>query len=185
MLGYFLKLKNLLPYSCYKSFYDIPLENYYKNGKRILIMDLDNTLIPYDLEVADEQIRARLHELESLGFKIFICSNNHPDRVQKFCEEFSYPYMGHSVKPFPKCFKWVLKETNAKISEILCIGDQLITDVYGSTRLGIDTILVKPIKKKSEKWYTRLNRHNEQIVLKRMKKRYPSIYKEIMENHED
>ena len=48
----------------------------------------------------------------------------------------------------------------------------------------IDVILVKPIKKKSEKWYTKINRKFEQRVIKVMKKKNPIMYKEIVEKHE-
>lgn len=187
MLGYFLKLRNLLPYSCYKTFDEIPFEGFYKlNGFKVLIIDLDNTLIPYDLAVADEHVINQMYRLRDIGYKIYIASNNHKDRVAKFCKDFSFiKYMANACKPFKKCFKWVLKDSGCTKNEILCIGDQLITDVLGSTSMGIKTILVKPLKKKSEKWYTKINRHNEHIVLRRMKKKYPSIHKEIMVNHED
>ena len=192
MLGYFLKVKNLLPYSCYKSFYDIPFDAFYeKLNKRALIIDLDNTLIPYDMPVANNELADTFKKLIDKGYKIYIASNNHTTRVKIFVEDLNkrfginLKYMANSCKPFPKCFKWVLKDTSFSKKELLCIGDQLITDVLGSTKMGIDTILVKPIKKKTEKWYTKINRHNEKIVLKKMHKKYPSIYKEIMTNHED
>lgn len=185
MLGYFLKLKNLIPYSCYETVFDIPFDLFYKNGKRVVLLDIDNTLIPYDMDKADEKTANLLKKLGEMGFIVYFASNNHKPRVANFASDFDYKYMANALKPFPKVFKWILKDSKVTKKEVLVVGDQLITDCLGSTRLGLDTILVRPLKKKSEKWYTRLNRHNEQIVLKRMKKKYPSVYREIMTNHED
>jgi predicted HAD superfamily phosphohydrolase YqeG len=47
------------------------------------------------------------------------------------------------------------------VKSVLCVGDQLFTDIYGGNLAGIHTILVNPI-----------NRHEEiQIVLKRILER--------------
>jgi predicted HAD superfamily phosphohydrolase YqeG len=64
-------------------------------------------------------------------------------------------------------------------NEIIAVGDQLMTDVLGGNRFGIDVILVKPLKKKSEKWYTKLNRFNERQVLNSLKRHYPEVYQKI------
>ena len=63
--------------------------------------------------------------------------------------------------------------------EIIAVGDQLMTDVLGGNRFGIDVILVRPVKKKSEIWYTKLNRLNERQVLNGLKRRYPDVYQKI------
>lgn len=194
MLGYFINLKNVLPFSCYNTFDDIPLSNYYRSGKKVLIIDLDNTLVPYDEEVPNDNIKNKLKELIEIGFIIYIASNNHPKRVKIFCDELdkeniNIKWMAHSFKPFKRCYKWALTDVKKEIPEItpkqiLSIGDQLITDCLGSNKSNIDCILVRPIKKKTEKWYTKLNRMNERILLKRMRNKYPSIYKEIIDNHD-
>ena len=189
MLGVFIRLKNILPYSCYNTFFDIPLDKYYQTGKKVLIIDLDNTLVSYDEKIPNALIINKIKELIGLGFMIYLASNNHPKRVKIFCDELNnnginIKWMAHSCKPFKRCYKWVLKDSKREAKEVISIGDQLITDCLGSNKTNIDCILVRPLKKKSEKWYTKLNRWNEQIILKRMEKKYPSIYKEIIDNHE-
>ena len=51
-------------------------------------------------------------------------------------------------------------------------------------KYSIDCVLVKPLKKSNEKWYTKLNRKMEKHVLKRIKKYDENIYKEIEAKHE-
>ena len=60
------------------------------------------------------------------------------------------------------------------------IGDQLMTDILGSNRMGLDGILVKAIKRKTEKWYTKLNRRRENNVMKKIKKLYLDKYNKIV-----
>ena len=68
--------------------------------------------------------------------------------------------------------------------KVITLGDQLMTDIFGSSRMKLDSILVHPIKKKSEHWYTRLNRRMEKFVVSRIKKKYPMVFKELEEKHE-
>ena len=55
-----------------------------------------------------------------------------------------------------------------------------MTDILGSNRVGLDGILVKAIKRKTEKWYTKLNRKREENVLRRIGKYNLKKYDEIM-----
>ena len=48
--------------------------------------------------------------------------------------------------------------------EILMIGDQLFTDIWGGNRFNINTLLVKRINKK-EIWISRIKRPIERIIL--------------------
>ena len=50
------------------------------------------------------------------------------------------------------------------------IGDQIPTDIYGGNRMGIFTILVKPISNK-ETLPTRIDRIFENIIIKKLEKR--------------
>ena len=88
-------------------------------------------------------------------------------------------------KPLKCGLRKALKYLDVKNkNEVISVGDQLMTDVLGSKRSNIDCILVKPLKKSNEKWYTKLNRKNEKHVLKRIKKFNEQIYREIEEKHE-
>jgi len=46
------------------------------------------------------------------------------------------------------------------------IGDQFMTDVLGGKRRGYRVIVVDAILRKTEKWFTRINRKLEERVLK-------------------
>ena len=187
-------LKKFIPTIIEKSLYDIDFNALYNKGKRFILSDLDNTLIPYDLEFADDILKARIKEIEDLGFVLIIVSNNKKARVQKFSHDLGLKCFHSALKPLNsglgKALKYIrktyLKDKSIKeIKEsVITIGDQLMTDILASNLIKLDSILVRPIKKKSEKWYTKLNRIYERFVIKRIKKKAYNVYEEILAKHE-
>lgn len=185
MLDYFFNIKKFIPTIIVKTIYDIDFTTLYAQGKRFILFDLDNTLIPYDEDFADEKLKELITELKNIGFTIMVVSNNHNKRVSDFCNDVNIKCITMAAKPLKKGFKKALRELNVKNKkEVITVGDQLMTDVLGSNRCKIDSILVHPIKKGIEKWYTKNNRKMEKSVLKRLKKYDINIYKQIEENHE-
>jgi predicted HAD superfamily phosphohydrolase YqeG len=51
-----------------------------------------------------------------------------------------------------------------------------MTDVLGGKRMGFYVIVVDAIKRKSEKWYTKYNRHLEKKILKRLRRNDQEFY---------
>ncbi len=181
-----MNINKFIPLICEKTIFDIDYIKLYESGKRYILTDLDNTIIPYDISMPDEKIKSFFEELKKIGFKIIIISNNKEYRIKPFSEAVDVDYVCSAKKPLKCGLKKAYKKLGNKVDkqEIVAIGDQIITDVYGARRFKIDVILVHPIKKKSEKWYTKFNRKLENKVIKIIKKKNPEMYKEIMEKHE-
>ena len=185
MLDYLFKIKKFIPTIIVKTIYDVDFTTLYANGKRFILFDLDNTLISYDVDFADEKLKSLITELKNMGYTLMVVSNNHNKRVSDFCNDVDIECITMAAKPLKKGFKKALKLLNIKNKkEVITIGDQMMTDILGSNRCGIDSILVHPIKKGTEKWYTKNNRKMEKSVFKRIKKYDINIYKQIEENHE-
>lgn len=185
MLDNLFKITKFIPYIIEETVYDIDFNKLYEQGKRFILFDLDNTLLPYDVPLAHEKLRNLLNSLRIMGFKIMIVSNNSSERVNKFCEDVNMICITRAKKPFKNGFKKAMKLLGCfNKKQVVSVGDQVMTDVLGSNRTKIDCILVKPLKKSNEKWYTKLNRKMEKHVLKRIKKYDESIYKELEEKHE-
>ena len=140
-----------------------------KNNIKGLIIDVDNTLIDYNKNLipgANEWCE----ELKSDGIKCMILSNtNKKDKVEKVAETLDVPYIMFAKKPFKSGFIKAKKKLNLESSEIAVVGDQIFTDVYGANRVGMYTILVKPIHPKEEIQIV-LKRYLEKIVLSTYKK---------------
>ena len=85
----------------------------------------------------------------------------------------------HVRKPFTFKIKKYLKESNYNVENILFVGDQIVTDIKFSRKLGIYAILVDPINRSTERWYTKINRFFENIRLNQIKKELPSEFIEL------
>ena len=100
---------------------------------------------------------------------ITLVSNNTEDRVLKFNEKLKVLALHKAQKPLTKSFKKALEMMNYKKEEVIIVGDQIFTDVYGGNCIGIKTYLVVPISDKDE-WQTKIKRGLERQVIKSYKK---------------
>lgn len=178
MIHKLLKTKKFIPSEFHKTFFDIDFDTLYQQGIRLILTDLDNTLISYDETLPTKEIDDLFDTLQNKGFEIIIVSNNIQPRVDVFCKGLDIKGFANMRKPLIFKFKKIIKQTlrSYQNNEIVIIGDQLMTDIYAANRLKIRSILVNPLKKKTEKWYTKLNRTIEYKKLDDIKNKYPEAY---------
>jgi len=180
MLELFIKKKYFYPNAYKKTIYDIDFNQLKSEGIQHILIDLDNTLIPYDQDLPSQKIKDMLKYIESLQLNVVIISNNKQKRVQTFCEEMDCRFIFSAKKPLKFGFKKALKSLgNPKPASVALIGDQFMTDVFGGNRMGFYTIVVDAIKRRTEKWYTKLNRRLERKMLNRLKKTDPNYYEHL------
>ncbi len=174
-----------IPNYVYKTIYDIDFDTLYANGKKIILSDLDNTIAGYDELEASKKCIEWNKILKEQGFKIYLVSNNNDTRIKKFSIKFYIDgYLSKARKPFTKRLEKFLKENNINKEEVISIGDQIVTDIVGFNSLGVDTILVKTINQKKQKWYTKINRSREKRILRKIKKVDCVKYNQIKELYE-
>lgn len=147
----------LFPTEYYDSTYSIDFEQYYKQGYRGIIFDIDNTLVPHNA-MHDDRSRKLFRQLKEIGFKVCFVSNNKEKRVKDFNEEVGGFYVFKAGKPKKDGYYQAMRKMKTKRSTTLFVGDQLFTDIWGANNARIHSILVKQIDKKEE----------IQIVLKRI-----------------
>lgn len=127
--------------------YDISGQALARRGIRLLLADLDNTLVPYGVPLPDDKLVNWRDELHACGVTLFILSNNrHGDRPRVFAQGLEVPYIGHAGKPKTHSFYKAMEEMRVTKEQTAIIGDQVFTDVLGGSRAGVTTILVKPIR---------------------------------------
>ena len=116
-------------------------------GIRLLLADLDNTLVPYGVPEPDDRVRAWRAALEERGITLFILSNNrHPQRPERFCRALGAPFIGHAGKPNPPGFRRAMAQMGRTPGETAIVGDQIFTDILGGRLAGVTTLLVEPIR---------------------------------------
>lgn len=152
-----------------QSIYTINYKKLHKNGIKCLLFDLDNTIAPYNTLEPDQKVKELFARLEN-DFKIIIISNNNKNRLRPFKEKLNVDTAYSSKKPFKSKYKKILELYKFKVSEVACIGDQLLTDILGANRMGFTSILVNRIAK-YETIFTRINRFFESFILKSLEQK--------------
>ena len=135
-------------------------------GVRGVILDVDNTLEPYENPVPGDDVLRWFDDLEAIGIKMAIVSNNNRERVERFNEKLGFPAYYKAGKPFKKNVLRAMKDMGTDKKNTILIGDQIFTDVWAAHNAGIRAILVSPIKDKRD-LITRFKRLLERPVLKK------------------
>ncbi|WP_010270492.1 YqeG family HAD IIIA-type phosphatase [Paenibacillus senegalensis] len=157
-------INKLIPDLQVDTIYDIVLADLWKEGIRGIITDLDNTLVGAKVPLATPELIQWLKHLQSLGFKVVIVSNNNESRVGNFARPLNIPFIHRARKPANQAFHRAMSIMELKTEHVAVIGDQMLTDVLGGNRMGLFTILVKPISLMDEGFFTRINRKVEKAA---------------------
>lgn len=140
-------------------------------GIRALLIDIDNTLAPYEQAEPDDRIRRWFTELEQNGIRAALISNNHPPRVEQFNRTLGLPAYPDSGKPKSRSLLLAMQEMNSTPDHTAGLGDQLLTDTLAVHRLNMISIIVPPIKDKTT-WFFRCKRWIEKPFLRRYHKQH-------------
>ena len=157
--------KSLYPKEYRPSVFEIDYDRLKNEGRFGLIFDLDNTVAPFDVPLPDEKTARFFRGLRESGFGLCLLSNNAGDRVEKFNESLGLCAISKAGKPGGKGVKKALALLGADEGRAALIGDQIFTDVWCGNRLGIYTVLVKPMSDRDE-LSVKLKRGLEKIVIR-------------------
>ncbi len=116
-----------------------------KQGIRLLMLDFDNTIVPYTTNHPTEKMAAWLRVMTESSIQVCVVSNSHNDRVKIFCKENGLDCITHAKKPFSKGINECLARYGLPSDECALAGDQIYTDVLGGNCAGAKSILVKAI----------------------------------------
>jgi HAD superfamily phosphatase (TIGR01668 family) len=136
-----------------------------------LLIDIDNTLAPYEQPLPDERIKEWFRILHESGIKTALVSNNHPPRVEAFNESLGLLAYADSGKPGKKTLLIAMEALGVTLEETAMMGDQLLTDSYAGKHIGMPSIIVPPIKDKTNLFF-RFKRWCERPFIRRYAKEH-------------
>ncbi len=135
-----------------------------------LLIDLDNTLVPWQRYNITPAAVDWLQKARDNGLKVCIVSNTRSTgRLNKLSLQLGVPAK-QAMKPRRKGFNSALELLGAEPSGTAVIGDQIFTDILGGNRLGMYTVLVRPISGR-EFFGTKISRFFEFLLLRFFGKR--------------
>lgn len=145
--------KALIPDYYFETYPEASAEFLKSIGVKFVISDIDNTLVPYEIPDATEEIKSWVASLHENGIKIAFVSNNHEDRVARFNKSLGCPAYWDVGKPSTKYLKLAMAELGGNTENTVFLGDQLLTDSLAAHRMGIRMIAVPPIKDKTNLFF--------------------------------
>ena len=116
-----------------------------QKGIRLLMLDFDNTIVPYTTSIPQPEMENWLHRMLDSEVQLCVVSNSRNDRVKVFCASYGLPCITRAKKPFSKGIRECMSRYKIDAAACALAGDQIFTDTLGGNCAGVRTILVKPI----------------------------------------
>lgn len=155
----------IYPKKYFEKVTDITYEFLKENNIKALILDVDNTLLDFDLNIIDG-LKPWYDNIKKNNIKCMILSNsNKTKKLEMVANLIDIPFIKFATKPLKRGFKKAQKTLDIPSENIAVVGDQIFTDVIGANRVKMFSILVKPIDEK-DLWMTRFKRPLENLIIK-------------------
>jgi HAD superfamily phosphatase (TIGR01668 family) len=136
---------SLLPSVIVEAVTDLTPQLLQSRNIRLLMLDFDNTIVPYTTNIPTAEMEVWLRHMASSDIQLCVVSNSKRDRVRLFCREYGLACITHAKKPFSKGIKECLARYDIVPAQAALVGDQIFTDTLGGNCAGVKTILVKAI----------------------------------------
>ncbi|WP_295728436.1 YqeG family HAD IIIA-type phosphatase [uncultured Limosilactobacillus sp.] len=157
-----------------KTVYNISPDQLKRQGIKAVLSDLDNTLIAWNNPDGTPELRQWMTDLRRAGIPLIVVSNNSAQRVAKAVQHLQLPFVSRSLKPLSFGISTARQRLGLSKSEVVMVGDQLMTDMLAANVAGVRSILVQPLIN-TDKWDTRINRFFEKFVMKDLLNQYPEL----------
>jgi len=116
-----------------------------ENNIRLLMLDFDNTIVPYTTDEPTAEMELWLKTMLSGDIPLCVVSNSKRDRVKVFCKKYGMDCITHAKKPFSRGIRQCLQRYGIPAEHCALVGDQIYTDTLGANCCGVKSILVEAI----------------------------------------
>ncbi|MBR2659088.1 YqeG family HAD IIIA-type phosphatase [Candidatus Saccharibacteria bacterium] len=104
-----------------------------KEGIKLLLCDLDNTLRLHSEKEPADELADWIDDLRKAGIRVVIISNNGRKKMmQKFCEPIGIDCVWWAKKPLSIKLTETMEKYNTKPKETAMLGDKITTDVWAA-----------------------------------------------------
>ncbi len=150
-----------------KDIYEIDLDELKSKGVKLILFDLDSTLM---VSKSGKYLPKTIEWLNRVkqDFKIAVVSNNpRVEYISKVRAMSDFDVLGSCAKPDTKVAKKYISDCGFDVNECAIVGDRPLTDILCGKRLGCITILVGSINAQNEGLPTRFVRWLERLTIKK------------------
>lgn len=110
-----------------------------------LILDVDETLVPFKQSQPLDEVCQWLQQMQSLVTVVLVSNNLSHSRISRIAQTLGVPFYTGAGKPSRRKLRQAVDLMQLPHHEIAMVGDRLFTDVLGGNRLGLFTVLVEPM----------------------------------------
>lgn len=117
----------------FEKFEDVSPELLKKEGVKLLLCDLDNTLRLHSEKEPADSLAEWIAKCRKAGIQIIIISNNGRKKMmQKFCEPIEVPCVWWAKKPMSTKLTEAMQDYGFSPKETVMLGDKWSTDVLAA-----------------------------------------------------
>lgn len=111
-----------------------------------LVLDVDETIVPRTIKQLSDEVVPWVKSVQQVAPQIWLVSNN-PSiaRIERIAQLLDVPYIARAGKPSRHHLRRAVEAMNLRPEQVGMVGDRLFTDVLAGNRLGMFTVLVKPM----------------------------------------
>jgi HAD superfamily phosphatase (TIGR01668 family) len=129
---------------------ELPLHQLLAQGIRALVLDVDRTLLPRRGSELPPAVEAWLRRAQQT-LPLHLFSNNPSrSRIGAVADQLGVSYTTSAGKPRRGPLRRVIERLDLPHSQVAIVGDRVFTDVLAGNRLGLYTVLVKPVNPEGE-----------------------------------
>ncbi len=117
-----------------------------RSNLRGLVLDVDETIVPRTIKQLSDEIGPWMAAVKAVTPQVWLVSNN-PSiaRIERIATVLDVPYVARAGKPSRHHLRRAVEAMDLPFGQVGMVGDRLFTDVLAGNRLGMFTVLVKPM----------------------------------------
>lgn len=139
-------IKEFIPDLITKDIYDIDYDKLYEDGIRLLVFDIDGTILKSLNFNISEKLIELFATLKRRNFTIVLLTNAGTCRLNPVLEKIKVEGgFASAKKPKLEAFERVLESHIFEKEQIAMIGNDLYADIYGANKFGIMSIFVESL----------------------------------------
>lgn len=114
----------------------------------LILVDCDNTLLNKATHEFNHDGIEWVHQAKARGMNVVLMSNNRHPLFETLSAQLDTPLIQMAMKPISPHYARLKKKYALKPSQIVVIGDQLLTDIMGAKLHGFKCVYHKPLSRK-------------------------------------